>query len=455
MWNIGTGTRLFSKDLPSVCTCVVFSPDGSQIACALENGSIYMCDANGVGKPRDLSGHKKRVNSLAFSPHGMRLASASGDKTIRIWDNITSDPAVRILEGHVDSVVSIVFSPDGTCLASASYDHTLRIWDAANGDQIGKAIVPAAIFCVTFHPDSERVILACNDTSVHILNIFEMREELLFQTHLDAVYSVSCSVDGNWIASASADSTICLWRTDGSKWIHHRTLADHAGSVYGVTFSPKANQVASASHNRSICIWDLETPGPRYTIHRFPITSPTQLSASVNKHRIIRLKDPDPDKPPTLLRGHMDWITCVCFSPDDLEIVSASRDLSIRVWEASSGWCTNKIDLTDMGSLKSRSSDLSAPYNVSYTKDGLVLRVRGWNNSEGFEGPYAIYLNSYTWTEIPTLRLNTAFASTYQPDPTLPIVLDRNCLCTPREDGLAYICWLPDDFEPISDVMQI
>ncbi len=108
-----------------------------------------------------------------------------------------------------------------------------------------------------------------------------------------------------------------------------------------------------------------------------------------------------------------------------------------------------------MGSLKSRSSDLSAPYNVSYTKDGLVLRVHGWNNSEGFEGPYAIYLNSYTWTEIPTLCLNTAFASTYQPDPTLPIVLDRNCLCTPREDGLAYICWLPDDFEPVSEVMQI
>jgi len=440
VWSVGTGARLFSKNLPSVCVFVMYSPDGSQIACALENGSIYICDANGAGELRHLSGHKKRVNSLTFSPYGTRLASASGDKTIRLWDNISSSPTVRILEGHTDTVVSIVFSHDGTRLASASYDHTLRIWDAASGNQISSAIVPAVIFCVAFHPDGERVVLACNDTSVYVLNIFEMRNLLLLRSHKDAVYSVSCSVDGNWIASASADATVCLWRKEGSKWTHHRTLEDHAGRVYGVTFSPKANQVASASRDRSIRIWDLEAPGPRDASDPFPIASNAQLTASVNEDRIIRIKDSNLDEPPTLLRGHTDWIACVCFSPDNLEIVSASRDLSIRVWEISSGRCTKEIDLTDVGSLKSDSSDLQAPYNVSYSKDGLVLRVCGWNNSEDSEGPYAIYLDSGTWTEIPTLHPDTTFASTYQPDLAFPIVLDWNCLCTPCEDGLAYIC---------------
>ncbi len=428
VWSIGTGTKLFSKDLPSVCIFVMFSPDGSHIACALEHGLIYMCDASGAGEPRYLSGHNKRVNSLTFSPYGTRMASASEDKTIRLWDNITSTPTVRILKGHTEAVASIVFSPDGTRLASASYDHTLRIWDAANGDQIGKVVVPAVIFCVAFHPDSERVVLACNDASVYVLNIFEMRNLLLLQSHKDAVYSVSCSVDGNWIASASADATVCLWRKEGSKWTHHRTLEDHAGRVYGVTFSPKANQVASASRDRSIRIWDLEAPGPRDASDPFPIASNAQLTASVNEDRIIRIKDSNLDEPPTLLRGHTDWIAGACFSPDNLEIVSASRNLSIRVWEISSGRCTKEIDLTDVGSLKS---------------------------SEDSEGPYAIYLDSATWTEIPTLRPDTTFASTYQPDLAFPVVLDRNCLCTPREDGLAYICWLPDDFEPVSDVMQI
>ncbi len=175
----------------------------------------------------------------------------------------------------------------------------------------------------------------------------------------------------------------------------------------------------------------------------------------MNEDRIIRIKDSNLDEPPTLLRGHTDWIAGACFSPDNLEIVSASRNLSIRVWEISSGRCTKEIDLTDVGSLKSDSSDLQAPYNVSYSEDGLVLRVRGWNNFEDSEGPYTIYLDSGTWTEIPTPRPDTTFASTYQPDLAFPVVLDRNCLCTLRKEGLAYICWLPDDFEPISKVMQI
>src|SRR5260221_3029751 len=200
-----------------------------------------------------------------------------------------------------------------------------------------------------------------------------MRSLLLLRGHKDAVCSVSCSVDGNWIASASTDATVCLWRTEGSIWTHHRTLEDHAGRVYGVTFSPKATQVASASRDRSICIWDLEAPGPRDASDPFPIASNAQLTASVCEDSIIRIKNSNLDGPPTLLLGHTDWITCVCFSPDNLNIVSASRDLSIRVWNISSGQCTKKIDMTDIGSLKSRSTDLWATYNVSYMIYCIVL----------------------------------------------------------------------------------
>jgi len=351
---------------------------------------------------------------------------------------------------------SAVFSGDGTRVATTSVDGTVRIWDSASGEQTGVAELPSAIFCVAFHPDSERVILACNNASVCILNIFEMTGALPLQSHNDAVYSVSCSMDGNWIASASGDATVSLWKAEGSQWSLHRTLSDHTGRVYGVTFSPDATQVASASRDRSICIWDLEVPG-RSQGHGdpFPIASNAGLTASVNEDRIIRIKDSRPDTPQTLLRGHTDWITCVCFSLDNSEIVSASRDLSIRVWDISSGQCKEKIDLKNIESLKSDDSDVQAPYNVSYSEDGLVLRVSGWRNSEDSEGPYEIYLNSDTWAEIPSLGPDTAFVSTYQPDPALPVVLDRNCLCLPCEEGLAYVCWLPDDFGIISNVMQI
>ncbi|OQE07888.1 hypothetical protein PENFLA_c154G04290 [Penicillium flavigenum] len=96
-----------------------------------------------------LEGHSGPVSSIAWSQDGSRLASASDDKTVRIWDPATGqcalileghsgpDPATgqcaSILEGHSGSVNSIAWSQDGSRLASASYDNKVKIWDPATG----------------------------------------------------------------------------------------------------------------------------------------------------------------------------------------------------------------------------------------------------------------------------------------------------------------------------------
>ena len=67
------------------------------------------------------------MNSVCFSPDGRRLASGSGDRTVRLWD-VETGACVKTLEGHGDEVLSVCFSPDGRRLASGSDDSTVRLW---------------------------------------------------------------------------------------------------------------------------------------------------------------------------------------------------------------------------------------------------------------------------------------------------------------------------------------
>ncbi|KAH8748441.1 hypothetical protein F5883DRAFT_721048 [Diaporthe sp. PMI_573] len=140
-----------------------------------------------------LEGHDDSVNSVAFSADGQRLASGSGDDTIKIWDP-ASGQYLQTLKGHDSWVLSVAFSADGQRLASGSSDETVKIWDPASGQ--------------------------CLQT---------------LKGHNNSVHSVAFSADGQRLASGSDDETVKIWDPASGQCL--QTLKGHDFWVHSVAFS--------------------------------------------------------------------------------------------------------------------------------------------------------------------------------------------------------------------------
>ena len=110
---------------------VAFSPDSTRLASASYDCTVKVWDASSGACLQTLEGHSGVVSSVAFSPDSTQLASASWDKTVKVWD-ASSGACLQTLEGHSNSVYSVAFSPDSTRLASTSNDKTVKIWDTSS-----------------------------------------------------------------------------------------------------------------------------------------------------------------------------------------------------------------------------------------------------------------------------------------------------------------------------------
>jgi WD40 repeat protein/serine/threonine protein kinase len=359
LWDAVTGRllRAFKRQTGAIHS-LAFSPDGKRLASASFGirDSTYELILWDAASGEQIWTVPAGPYCVAFSPDGKRLASASSGKVgtdsgVRVWDAASGEPLLT-LAGHRGalSIISVAFSPDSRRLASASTDMTVKLWELASGQEYLTLKGHASyVTSVTFSPDNKRLATASQDKTVKLWDASTGRELKTFKDHDSVISGVAFSPDGKRLVSAGGqrrtkdgDALLKLWDTDSGLEI--QTLKGHGGGVTSVAFSPDGNRLVSASHDKTVKLWEIGNGQDYLTIkaHSTAVTSMAfspdgKRLASASRDKTLKLWDPATGKELLTFQDYKDSVWSLAFSPDGKRLASASRDGTVKLWDAASG----------------------------------------------------------------------------------------------------------------------
>jgi len=299
-------------------------------------GTVMMLVVSQSVGVKVLRNHHSAVNSVSWSPVLLRLASASDDRTISIWNHDRGQ--LELTLNYFPSFYSVSWSPDGRKLASTAWDdNTIFIWNAVTGRR-EKVLSghTSRVYSVSWSPDGKKLASASDDWTIRIWDSNSGRVVRILNGHEDSVNSVSWSRDGR-LASASDDRTIRIWDVNnGNSW----SGDDHRGTVNSVSWSPDGKHLASASDDKSIHILNTTTgklqqilTGHTGSVWSVIWSPDGQRLASGSWDRTVRIWNAASGKQEQTLKGHTNTVYSVSWSPDGRHLASGSGDKTVRIWK--------------------------------------------------------------------------------------------------------------------------
>ena len=359
---------------------------------------VRILDTNTGGEIYEMAGHKNSVIEMALSPDKTRMATASRDQSIGLWD-ISKKQKIAMLHGHLGCVQHVAFSPDGNRLISSSEDHTVRIWDAHTGESL--AVLTGHtndVLRASYTADGKTIVSASRDGSIRLWDAHLAETNNILRGHQSFIYSAAFHPDGEHVASASWDGTARIWEasTGRTKAILHHGNDRDGKIVTSVAFHPDGKILATRARG-GVRLWDVQSGAE---IHRWDVANDgfhdTRLAFSRKGDllaagcfgRVIRIWDVETRRERFVLEGHEQEVSDVAFSPDGCWLVSTG-DRAARVWDLSTGKLFRELNGHQL-------SGLALAFNL----DGTRLATSSNDNTVRL-------WDVTTWTELEAMNIGT------------------------------------------------
>ncbi|MGL6073243.1 MAG: hypothetical protein ACRC8S_03670 [Fimbriiglobus sp.] len=273
---------------------------------ALSNGTIVAIDEAGMLRQWTAEGELLRRDFLSdletlwcFSASGSLLAGASDDYLI--WSTKTGELLARV--EHTSWVTALAFSPNEKTLATGHDDGTIRFWETVGFTLVAEMpAFKAGISALKFAPDGVHLAAAGEDRMIQVWNTTTKKKLADWKSHTDRIPELAWSADGQYLTSAGWDTSARVWKLGESDPVI--LLNSHADQVLCASYHPTLPQrLITADSDNDIYIWSDATIG----------------------------------KVGQILRGHLDEIRSISFSPDGKKVISAGADRVVHIWDAETG----------------------------------------------------------------------------------------------------------------------
>jgi len=299
-----------------------------------------------------LYSHKDSITDLILSPSGKILATASKDKTVKLW-NIKNDSITNY--GSSDTQANkALFSPNGQIIATNNWDdETVKLW-RRDGSFLRNIQGDSSV--MSFSPDSQAIITGSREDIIKLWT-YE-GEEVTWKNKIGSIASIEISPDGQRIATVGSDYTVRLWKRDGTPigvLYKYPVNRNRVKKIPTVVFSPDSQIIATVGNDNKVKLWKTDgtsiktLSGHAQSLEKVVFSNDSQFIATIGDDNFVNLWKHD-GTPIAILTSHQNRVTKVIFSPNNKILASLdsenfrSGNSQIRLWRSNGTPLSNPID---------------------------------------------------------------------------------------------------------------